>query len=144
MTEAEGKLCVFQTSKTLNYTTHGEPTEKRILWNIFEAKGRVLGKRWSFFPHPLNETSMVKASPSHIRMEVFQRIWQLGTFSILVKSISENPLSINLVYTIFNQTEILTIIICSCVTQGGNKWGGQLWNIHTSPQVYTSLLTLKA
>ena len=39
-----------------------------------ERRGGLLGQSRSFFTHPLNETSIVKASSSHIRIKAFQGI----------------------------------------------------------------------
>lgn len=68
--------------------------------NKYTAWESSLGKSSCFFSHLLYETPIVEASPSHIRMEIFQGIGNVCALSILEKSISNHPLGINILNTI--------------------------------------------
>lgn len=77
----------------------------------------LLGKSSCFFSHLLYETPIVEASPSHIRMEIFQGIGNICAFPILEKSISNHPLGINILNTICSPMENVRSALPKTITQ---------------------------
>lgn len=67
-----------------------------VTWRrVKEKRKRVLGKRFSFCSQALDETPIMKASPSYIRMKILQGIRQLSMFPIFVKCIPKHFLGVD-------------------------------------------------
>ena len=63
-------------------------------------KKELLRQGCGLLAHPLNEASIVKAPPRHIRVKFFQGIGESSILSILKKSITIHSLGINFIHTI--------------------------------------------
>lgn len=64
----------------------------------------LLGKRCSFLTHPQYEASIMEAPSRYIRVKLLQRVGKPSGFPILEKSITENPLSIDFIDTIWSKS----------------------------------------